>query len=182
MNSANDGSGAEEHDRARLLMEQAQTQLHWQLDFSDALDSKAQLVLSSGSIVITLGSGFVGVAATRGLSNVLYCHVAQVSLSITPLGLYIVGLLLYVIAVFLSGWAYFVRTFSLAPDPTLLVGKYIEKPSSEIMTKIAEETAKAFASNKKTLNSKAMLVKVALSVFLCETLAVAACLGLLAIS
>lgn len=182
MTVTNDESVDEERDNARLLMEQAQMQLQYQFDFSDTLDSKAQLVLTSGSIVITIGSGFVGVGATRGLGNVLCPHISQFSPPIMALGPYILGLVLYVIAVVLGGWAYFVKAYRLVPEPGLLVARYIDKPSRDIMRKIAQDTATAFENNKKTLSSKAKLVKLALGFFLAETVAIAASLFLLAIS
>jgi len=178
----NDASAKEKVDSTRLLMEQAQEQLRCQLDFSDALDSKARLVLTSGSIVITVGSGFVGIGAANGLGHVPCTHIGQFSLPIMALGLYVFGLVLYALAVGLGGWAYFVRTYSLVPDPTKLVERYTEKSVGEIVRRIAEDTAEAFERNEKTLSSKAALVKLALGLFLCETLAVAASLFLLAIS
>lgn len=182
MVASSEASVDEVTDNARLLMEQVQTQLGRQLDISDTLDSKAQLVLTSGSIVITIGSGFVGIGATNGLASMLCLHVGRFSLGVTPLCLYIFALVLYLIAMVLSGWAYFVRTYSLVPDPTKLVGRYFEKPSSEVMRKIAKDTVEAFERNEKTLSSKAKLVKLALVSFLFETVAVAASLVLLAIS
>ena len=141
-----------------LVFDLAQEQLANQLSWVDTLDTKANFVLGSATLLVA------GAAALRGATGdarlIVYCVAA-------------LAMMLYGVVIFAAYRAYTTREYNRAPDPSNGLEEYIWADTQRTKATVLGEIIEAYSANKKIIANKARWLRRALKAFCVEAVLLA---------
>lgn len=154
----------DEQSNLELIYDEIRDRLAAQVEYSRFLDSKAELLLRSSSLVITIGAGLRAIVG--GSALVSSKPVATISTL-----MFIVSAAFYVATMVLGFRAYSLHEFHRQVVPRRLQDKYLPMEPPQAKRKLMANMILAFEKNRETITSqKIPSLKWGLSCLLAETL------------
>ncbi len=138
-----------------LIYSEVKERLNIQFQAIDSLDSKAGLILTAGSLVISIAAGLQVSSAE--------------TIDTGPLLLLITGAVLYALSMGFSLKGFRVRDYRRDPEPGPLVKNYLNAEAELTKGQIVANLVESFEENAGTLKSKATDVQRAMSFLALET-------------
>lgn len=132
-----------------------------QLETVNALDAKANFILTSASVVVATSIAVGGVTASlvgEGWARAVHL-----------LPLFLVALTYIVIVIFVYQ-AYKVRGYERVPKPRVLLEDYLRQPDQVTKENMVRALADAYDANALTIDSKALWTNRALKVLVAQSL------------
>ncbi len=155
-----------------LIYDEIKDQMAAQREYSRALDKKAELILGSSSLIITIGAGL---KAMSGISSVpgsaQATEAAGTAASTLSLAIFGLAAASYLAAMIAGFRAYMVREWRKQVGPRRLREKYLALDPAKAKYRLLVNMAKAFDKNRETIrHQKVPSLKVGLVFLLLETL------------
>ncbi len=147
-----------------LIYNEIRARLAAQVEYSRALDSKAELVLSSSSLIITIGVGLKGLLGGSAPSSCM---------PIRALGtaIFVLSGAFYAASMVLGFRAYTLYEFHRQASPRTLWDKYLPMEPVEARRRLIQNMIVAYENNRETITSqKVPSLKWALRCLVAETL------------
>jgi hypothetical protein len=163
-----------------LIYEEAKDQLAAQRELSRALDRKAELILGSASLIITVASGLKALRPTLAPVATATAPAGDPTLaSLVSLALYALAAVFYLCAIAFGYRAYTVREFHKQVGPSRLREKYLPMEPDEAKTELLTNIIRSYGKNRTMIRSqKTPALKKGLIFLLLETLSLSIALVL----
>ena len=145
-----------------LIYSEVKERLNIQFQAIESLDSKAGLVLTAGSVVISIAAGLQVSAAE--------------TIDTAPLVLLIAGAGAYALCMLFGLLGFKVRDYRRDPEPGPLVDNYLNEDAALTKGQIIANLVESFEKNKGVLESKASYIQRAMLFLALETGILAAAL------
>jgi len=161
-----DARPAERGDGATLdlVYSEIRSRLAAQVEYSRALDSKAQLILGSSSLIITIGAGLK--ALLRAEPPTSYVSIAALGTA-----MFVLSGAFYAASMVLGFRAYTLYQFHRQASPRTLWDKYLPMEPAEAKRRLIQNMIVAYENNRETITSqKVPSLKWALRCLVAETL------------
>lgn len=145
----------QEHDDSTLdlVYDEAKDQLSAQRDYTRALDNKAELILGSSTLIITIVAGLRAIRATPSVGGTSPPSAGGPTLAAAlSVGMFALAGAFYVAAMILAFRAYMVRTWHEQVGPDRLRDKYLCLDPSEAKRRLLENMGLAFEKNRETIS------------------------------
>ncbi len=147
--------GSEPQESIDLIFSEVKERLNIQFQAIDSLDGKAGLILTAGSLVISIAAG-------------LQASMAQ-AIRTGPLVVLIVGAIAYALCMIYALLGFWVRDYRRDPDPGALVEHYSHEGAESTKKQIVANWVDSFSQNIDTLKDKACYIRCAMVFLSLET-------------
>lgn len=135
----------------------------------DSLDTKANFILTSATVLV--GTGLTAQLAITAKRIRLFGWTVGRAVPLVVLAAVYLGVVVAAIR------AYRIRSYSLAPEPSVLVDKYLEADEEETKEHALRAMAEAFDNNLPEIKKKVWWLKWALRALVAETVVLATILA-----